>query len=374
MNTHLKSMSRQVGIDLPGGVDLARLMRDSLVAHYPRHHQIDYASLYLMWTGRAATLWREEIVPSIGTEVSAAFEQSLKRVRMPAEQAIPWIIGFGYAFGMACHTVADGRPDRRESGAVAAAMEMLVYGLVDHLLDEYPKESAGVEAIFDFDALDRWAHDGNLSRFDQISGNPITDGVVRLHRAVLASGLALPEVPREQTLIAECAQILRRTYEAEQASLQRKMAVTGPTQDLIKQAEETSTFGFQALAVIACLGEGKPAWQKVERFAHDFGRLTWLVDDVSDIEQDKRKGVWSGLAVRLALEAKSPADVERMVRVDTEECGRIITEIAPQLRDVYCRPGDPYSLMDVLWAYIWVWLGGDPQASISKEPMTVSHV
>jgi hypothetical protein len=150
-------------------------------------------------------------------------------------------------------------------------------------------------------------------------------------------------------------------HRVEAESVDRRISKVHPSKELITHAAAPSIAAFWGLAVSACLAESEATVRSIEQFAKDYGRLTWYADDASDIEKDIKADVWSGLALRLSMEAKSQKDIERVVFSLADEAGQIVTGLYSTAGQFHWEAEDRFSLADILWAYIWAWIGGQPQ-------------
>ncbi|MCK7581374.1 MAG: hypothetical protein MZV65_40910 [Chromatiales bacterium] len=160
-------------------------LRAALEAAYPRHPEADYQALFTACTERGERLWREELVPEIGAAPAAAFDKALWRVRMRAETSIPWPMGFGYAFGAACHALAGGQAERRAYAATTAGLANFLVGLFDYLLDKHPREFGALGELVSDAALKRYTLERDLSTFVVDPAQTLAAGLASLYRLYL---------------------------------------------------------------------------------------------------------------------------------------------------------------------------------------------
>jgi hypothetical protein len=156
---------------------------------------------------------------------------------------------------------------------------------------------------------------------------------------------------------------LNDLHRTEAESADRRISKFPPSEALIGRTEEPSVAAFWALALTSCLGGNEKHALATEKFAKGFGRLTWLVDDLSDLDKDIRDDRWSGLAIRLAMSAGDTHSIEQIVLEIADEAGQLIDDLYATAGSLHWEEGDEFSVADILWAYIWSWLGGDIQVN-----------
>ena len=358
----------------------ATRLRGTLMAAYRNHANLNYATLFDACTQRGLAIWREQLVPELGLEQVMNFEKALVKVQIRAAKTIPWVLGMGYAYGAACHVVAGGDQEKREDGAVTTALLMLIMSLYDHLLDEHPHEFVPLTKIINNDSLKAWAVDRNLETLTCDPEHGVAVGLLNLYRVYFIRCHRLLGNNPDSDLAQGWLAALQKMHAAENNSITWKLSTMPPSMDLIARTEKTSTSAFWAGAVSACLGESNDAALRLKDFSRNYARLTWVVDDVMDLETDFNQDLWNGFAVRLALEAHNQADAEKVIDDLSVECCEIVVALNQQLGQAYWQTGDAFSLADILWAYIWTWLGGDysqhqvnvaPAAGSSKPAMTM---
>lgn len=347
----------------PADLQIAHLLprfRAALEAGYPRHRDLDYTELFRVCVPRASQLWREEIAAEIGAERVAAFEKALWKVRMLPEVSIARPMAFGYAYGAACHALAGGNEAQRNEAATTSALAMFLVGLFDHLLDRYPREFGAVGSLISDVSLKRYALERDLSALVYDPQQPVAAGLVSLYRLYFARCHRLMgEQQKDSPVARRWFQTLARMHQAESASVGFKMSSVIPNAALIEQTEMPGTYAFHAIAQSVCLGLDETSARKMEPFASNYTRLTRLVDGVADLKDDLRKGSWSGLTVRLALEAGDQAAAERIVMDTADECADLLTASLHRLPEMHWQAGDSFTLADILWAYVWTWAGGE---------------
>lgn len=338
------------------------IMRERMAMYSPNHERLDYAKLFDACRNRALWLWNARIVPELEIGQQRKFERALADVGMRAGLSIPWVFASGFAFGAACHAVAGGDPAHRDEAAQLCGLYMFILGTFDHLLDEYPDEFAGLGEIINSDTLERCVLYRDWQSFKCGPDKVLASGLLELYKVYFKLGHRLLDRHPDPALARTWLSALRELHRVEAESVDRRMSKVTPSKELIMRAEAPSTAAFWGLGVTACLGDGESAARRVETFAKDYGRLTWFADDASDIEKDIKDEIWSGLAIKLTLEAKNNSDVERVIRGTGDEAGKIITNLYENCSSSYWSPGDNFSLADILWAYIWAWVGGQHQA------------
>lgn len=336
----------------------AASVRHTLERELTRHQQLDYSQLFSTCTSRALGLWNRHLVPELDIESQRQFERALVAVDMRAGRAIPWTLASGYAFGAACHVLAGGAASEREDVATTTGLYMFILGLFDHLLDEFPQEFGNIGQIITKQSLQCWVEQNDLSGVEHSADKPLAAGLMRLYKLYFMRSQRLLARGQEQTISATWLDALQTMHRVETESTDRRMNVVQPSKELIDAAAQPSLQAFWVLAISACLGLGDEAAQKIKSFALDYGRLTWLVDDVMDLPVDIKNGIWSGLAVRLSLETQDQQQADKLVQEVAQDCVQLMTQLYDELGDVRWQDDDPFSLADILWAYLWAWLGG----------------
>ncbi len=328
------------------------LLRAALEAGYARHRELDYNALFSACTERGGRLWREQIVPEFGAVQAEAFDKALWRVRMRAETSIPWPVGFGYAFGAACHALAGGRTEDRVYAATTAGLANFLVGLFDHLLDKHPREFGALGDLVGDAALKRYTLDRDLSAFVADPQEVLAAGLVGLYRLYLTRCHRLLGEPKDTPTASAWSDALRSVHEAERLSVTWKMSQVPVSPTMIEQSETPGLYAYWMIALVACLGVGEEGVKKkMEPFARRFIRFMRQADSVVDIEDDIRNDVWGGMVARIALEAHDQNDADRIVSEATDECVRLLQDLG-NVSDIFWEPGDAFSLADILWAYV----------------------
>ncbi len=319
---------------------------------------------------RSLRLWNTLIVPDLDVGQQRHFERALADVGMRAGISIPTVFGFGYSFGAACHALAGGAPERRDEAAATVGLYMFIMGVFDHLLDEYPAEFGDLGKIINAASLEQWTIERVLDGLKTTPDKVLAHGLLQLHRVYFMRCHRLLDRSGDSRLAKTWLEALRELYRVEHESVERRISKVKPSEALIRHAERPSSDGFWGLGVTACLGEGEVAARRIEKFARDFGRLTWYVDDAADIEKDIRADIWSGLAIRLALHAMTQKQAEEVAQQQAEDAGAIIKNICQALGDARWQPEDTFTLADMLWAHLWSWLGGTAPAVPQQRTAT----
>lgn len=334
------------------------LLRAALEAGYPRHRELDYNALFSACSDRGGRLWREQIVPALGAVQAEAFDKALWRVRMRAETSIPWPVGFGYAFGAACHALAGGRTEDRVYAATTAGLANFLVGLFDHLLDKHPREFGTLGDLVSDAALKRYTLDRDLSAFVADPQQVLAAGLVGLYRLYLMRCHHLLGEPEDTPTARAWSDALRSVHEAERLSVTWKISQVPVSRAMIEQSETPGLHAYWMIALVACLGVGEEGVKKMEPFARRFIRFMRQVDSVVDIEDDIRNDAWGGMVARIALEARDQDDADRIVTETADECAQLLQDLRDTVSHIFWEPGDAFSLADILWAYVWTWAGG----------------
>jgi hypothetical protein len=336
------------------------LLQGMLRAGYPRQAQIDYGVVFGTCVARGQRLWREQIVPEFGAGKTPLFEKALWRARMRPETSIPWPLAYGYAFGAACHAIAGGKPEERDAAATNSALAMFLIGLFDHLLDKFPREFGDIGKLVSGDAVRQYTLERNLTGLAHNPEQVLASGFVDLYRLYFVRCHRLLGLDKNSPIAQLWHTSLVRMHAAENASLGLRISKVPPTQTLIEDSEAPGSTSSWIVALSACLGFDAAAVKQMEPFAHTLNRLTRLVDSVVDAADDIKQDLWGGLAVRLALGATDQASADRIVMDVAEECVTLLTELAEgPASQLKWQAGDPFTLMDVFWAYLWSWAGGE---------------
>jgi len=336
------------------------LLLGMLRAAYPRQAQLDYGAVFGTCVARGQRLWREQLVPEFGVDKAPIFEKALWRARMRAETSIPWPLGYGYAFGAACHAIAGGKPEERAAAATNSALAMFLIGLFDHLLDKYPREFGDIGKLVSGNAIRLYTLERNLAGLAHNPEQVLAAGFVDLYRLYFERCHRLLG-PEQNSPVAQLWYAsLVRMHAAESASLNLRISKVPPTKALIEDSEAPGTASSWIVGLSACLGLNEAAVAQMEPFARNLNRLTRLVDSVVDVDDDIKQDLWGGLAVRLALNAKDQASADRIMMSVAEECVALLIELAEgPASQLKLQAGDPFTLMDVLWAYLWSGAGGE---------------
>ena len=333
-------------------------LRAALEAAYARHGDLDYRALFTACTDRGEQLWREVLVPELGAERAAAFDKALWRVRMRPETSIPWPMGFGYAFGAACHALAGGRGESRAYAATTAGLANFLVGLFDYLLDKHPREFGTLGELVSDDALRRYTLDRDLSTFVVDSAQTLAAGLVALYRLYLQRCHHQLGDANDAPMARAWSNALRQVHDAERQSVSWRISKVPPTAAMIEQSETPGVYAYWMIAVVACLDAGDAGLRRMEPFARRLIRFMRLVDTVVDIEDDIRNDLWGGAVARIALEAHNQQDADRIVREITEECVQLLDVLQGEVASLYWDAGDAFSLADILWAFVWTGAGG----------------
>lgn len=358
---------------------LKSTFRAALEAGVTRHRDINYSGLFKTCLGRAMQGWRAHIVPEFGIEQAAAFEKALWRVRMRPETSIPWPMGFGYAFGAACHDIAGGDPARRDEAAATSALAMFLVGLFDHLLDKYPREFADLGERVGSSAVTRYALDRDLSGLAVAEASTLAGAFMTLYRIYFQRCHRLLG-PDTHSLVARLwHESLQKMHEAERASLGWRVSRVSPTPDMAELVETPGSYSHWVVAISSCLDGDLSSIQRMEGPARKYIRLARLIDSVVDIEDDIKNDLWGGMTVRLALEANSQSDVDRLVMESADECVQLWQSLEKTFSQYKLQPSEPFTLADILWAYLWTSAGGevpgineklDSQGQVITAPVT----
>lgn len=350
--------------------DTLPVARRRISAYAPRHSELNYAGLFDICRMRALMLWNTRIAPELNIQEQRAFERALASVGMRAGISIPWTFASGYAFGLACHAAAGNNPAHREEAAAACGLLMFFMGTYDHLLDEYPDEFQGIEKIINADSLENWANGNDLETLKVDPNKVLANGLLRLYQTYFKLCSRMFKRHPDTQLFQTWLQALKDIHRVEAESTDRRISKVTPHMTLIKHTEEPSVVAFWALAVTACMGESETHTRLIEKFAKSYGSLTWYADDFSDIEKDIHDDRWSGLAIRLALDAKKNGDIEKIVCELADKAGARVTTLYEVAGDQYWEERDTFSVADILWAYIWAWLGGETKVAEPQKSTT----
>jgi len=344
------------------------LLQEALKTGYPRHAAMDYGVVFGTCVDRGMQLWKNKIAPEYGPERAPVFEKALWRVRMLAATSIPWPMGFGYAFGAACHALAGGRSADRDEAATTSALAMFLVGLFDHLFDKHPHEFGAIGKLVTAEALERYVLERDLSSLSCDPDQVLAAGWVSLYRLYFSRGHRQLGAEKYSPTSQLWLQSLVRMHAAEAASASLKISTVTPTTALIESSESPGTYSFWIVGLSACLGLDTVAIRSMEPFANGLTRLTRLIDSIVDVDEDIRQDLWGGLAVRLALDATDQAAADRIVMEVIEECVLLLQALANgPAATLTWKPEDPFTLVDIFWAYLWNWAGG-PTPGWSPAP------
>lgn len=335
------------------------VLRAKLEAANTRHLAIHYDALFLTVPQRGLGVWVNEIVPELGMDLAPAFERSLASVGMRAAKSIPWIVAFGYAFGVSCHAFSGANAARRHEAGVIAGLNMLLLSLLDRLIDEHPAQFSFIKDYFTRDSIEAWVIKRQLPDRLLREDAPVAAGLIELYRIYLTLGYGLLDRSLNKNATqAIWLEALLHAHLSESASADRKMSACQPSPEMVENCAVPSVAGAWEIAVSCCLAESVDCISSTKPFAEMYGMLTWMVDDVSDIRADISNDIWNGLSARLAL-AGAEAEKQQLVLLDYESrCTAAIHELYQMVSRFKWDENDEFSLADILWAYIWAWLGG----------------
>lgn len=335
-------------------------LRSALQAGYPHSADIRYGEVLGVCTTRASCLWRDQIVPEFGTDKVPEFKKALWRVRMRAEASIPWPMAYGYVFGAACHAIGQGSATEREAAATNSALAMFLIGLFDHILDKYPRELGSLNQLVSTDAIREYALNRQLGGLMQSQEPTLASGFADLYRIYFQRCHRLLGPEPDSPMARRWHSALARMHAAESASLVMKISKVPPSPALIEESEAPGNYSSWVVGLSACLGLDESVIRDVESFANDVTRLTRLVDCVVDVADDIQQDQWGGLAARLALGAVDQESADRIVSDVANECTLLLRKLAagPASKLVWAE-NDSFTLMDVIWCYVWCWAGGE---------------
>ena len=336
--------------------DWVPVFRDRLATYAPTHAQLDYAAMFATGRRRAAQIWNREIVADLDIERQRAFERELMSVGMRAGLAIPYIFANGFVYGLSCALRAGADQDERHEAGVTCGLYFFILGLFDHLFDEHPEQFAGVGDLFSPEAIRRWALDREVDAL-QCEGTPLAQGLVNLYRVYFERCHRVLDRHPDAALAELWCATLCEMHAGETRSAERRISKIEPGLAILEQTRELTESGFKALALTASLSQGHAAAQSVAEFGRAYGRLSWFVDDVTDLDKDRAADIWNGLAVRVMLEAKTQAGIAKVVKAAADEAGDILAQVYADQNEVW-MPGDTFSLADYLWGGLWGWLDG----------------
>lgn len=278
---------------------------------------------------------------------------------MRAARSIPWPMGLGYAYGAACHALAGGEPTKRDEAATTAALAAFLVGFFDHLMDNYPQEFGSLGSLITESSLSCWAEGRDLERLSYGSENSPAAGFAALYRLYFLRCYQLMGGYIDSPVTHRWLDALKRMHRSQGDSAAWRMSRMSPSAELIEEVETPGTYAYWVIALSTCLGMDESAVRKMEDFAKKFTRLLRLTDGITDIDLDVQKDTWSGLTVRLALEAATQAQADALVEAVADECVTLLRTTSKMVEGLHWQSGDEFSLADILWAYIWVSLGGN---------------
>ena len=349
-------------------IPFSDIARQYIESNVPQHQPLDYGGLFRTCTARGLDAWRTHLEPALDKQQLESFIKQLPSVRVLPGHAIPWMIASGYAFGSACHALVDGAIKQRDTIGATCGGLMMTLGIYDHLMDHYPDEFGQVGEIVVDDSIDQWVKHQDYQNMEHDPEAALTRGLLDMYRLYFERAHTYMKKDDEAMLELWC-DALKTMHYYERESLNRRISLLKPDKEVLFNAEQPSLYLYWVQAISACLGEGVEAAGKVETFARDYGRLTWLVDDISDYQIDLDDDIWTGLSLRLATEANTPDEAEAVVLSMAQECVELIEKTYAALGDMRWQENDPFTLADVLWAYIWVWLGG----KYDEQPLSQRH-
>lgn len=332
-------------------------LREAMERAYPGHKDIDLGRMVDICSSRALALWRSHVTPDLDVPLQREFERNLPKINMRAGISIPKIFLFGYAFGAACHYLAKGKAEHRDDIGATCGLYMFILGLFDHLMDEFPDYFDGVGSLFSGTAIENYILKQNHDELDRYEGNPLAKGMVKMYQAYFTRCHRLVNHESDEMLNVWCEE-LKRMHRVEAESVDRCMSSVTPDKSLIEHAVQPSLSAFRVLAISATLEQNAFKHDAVEDFARSYATLSWLVDDVSDLQKDIQNDIWSGLAVRLISEVDDAHDVDSLIEAIAEQASSILLSMHASLKDARWQADDDFSLADVLWYVIWSWCGG----------------
>jgi hypothetical protein len=339
-------------------------LRTAMQAHYPGHQNLDMDNMANTCASRALAIWRQAITPDLNIPEQREFERHLPEVKMRAGISIPRIFLFGYAFGLACHYLVGGEEKSRPEIGATSGLYMFILGMFDHLMDDYPEFFGDLGRSFSGEAIENYVFNeayGDLARY---ASNPLAKGLAGLYRVYFQRCHRL--VPQgDAEIITSWSEELKRMHRVEAESVDRRISSVEPDASIAEHALQPSLSAFRVLAMSASLEQ--PAFQNasLEQFAEAYATLSWLVDDVSDIQKDLDADIWSGLAVRLATEAEDQSAADRLIDSIADDASAYLCQMHELLKDCKWQAEDAFSIADVLWYVIWAWCGGVTEARAS---------
>lgn len=332
------------------------VFRDRLATYAPTHARLDYAAMFATGQRRAVQIWNREIAADLDIEQQRSFERELISVGMRAGLAIPYVFANGFVYGLSCALLAGAKPDERHEAAVTCGLYLFILGLFDRLYDDYPEAFSGVGALFTPAAIRRWALDRELDAL-RCDGSVLAQGLVNLYRAYFQRCHRVLDRYPDAALAERWCETLCEMHSGETRSAERRISKVQASMDILEQSRSLTEAGFRGLALTACLSQGDAAAQSIVEFGSAYGRLSWFVDDVTDLDTDSANDIWNGLAVRIVLEAGTKAGISKVVNAAADEAGEILALVYRELNETWV-PGDAFTLADYLWASLWAWMGG----------------
>lgn len=341
-------------------------LREAIETAYPSHRQIDLVQMLEVCTSRSRVLWNMQIAPDLDIPLQREFERNLPKIKMRGGISIPSIFLFGYAFGLACHRLSGVDGNREVEVASTSGLYMFLLGLFDHLLDEYPEYFADMGKAFSKETISQFIRDKDYHALVKYADNPLAEGMAQLYEVYFKRSHRLSE-NGEKAIYQTWCEELQRMHRVEAESVDRRMHIVEPQQQVVEAAIEPSLSAFRVLAISACLERSQFDNPVIEKFAKDYATLTWLVDDVSDLQEDLQEGIWSGLLVKLALAGLDAEKTELVLDEVMSEAVELVASLCELLKDEKWELEDEFSLADILWYVIWSWCGGMIAPSKSAE-------
>lgn len=343
----------------PELLDFKDRLRARLEASNAQHPVIDYDHLFMVCPQRGQDVWVTDIVPAWRLGSTAAFERSLMSVGMRAAKTIPWIVAFGYAFGIACHSLAGGHAARRHDAGVISGLNMLLLALLDRLIDEHPQEFALVKDCFTRESIRDWVVNRTPPKRLLRDDSPVAAGLIELYRIYLEFGYGMLDRSPDKAAVQDVwLEALLQAHQAESVSMDRKMSACMPTPEMVVDCAQPSVSGAWAIAVSSCLAEPVSDIFSVRPFAELYGSLTWKVDDVADVQKDVSNDIWNGFCASVALAEAAGLERESVFSDYEARSAEEVRELYRMLSRFRWVERDSFSMADVLWAYLWTWLGG----------------
>ena len=303
---------------------------------------------------RSMDLWRTHLVPELGREQLTNFELELDTLGMRARLVVPSCITAGYSYAGICHALAGGEEAEREQAALTAGLGMLVIAIFDRILDVFPERFADLETRIRQELFAK-IQQGQVPdiKWDDTHA-ALNNGVVNLLALYMRRTL-------EHSVNADCLQhwqtTLFETFDAEMRTTELKHDQLDADEELLEKLLAPSTGLYRFLALGACTAIQQPNIKPVLEFADTMGRLTWMIDDYIDIEEDKNAGRWSGIQVRYALsdQVSGNRDINKQY---IDDCLDLLNKAKSRAGKYYWMKDDPFTLFDIQLGFINLWLNG----------------